>query len=155
MTNDPDHKASLINAPDQLNHHVDMPLGSRKQAARTTKRDLIAKLMRDQDHRVIELLLQNSRIREGDVVTIAARRPTTVAILETIANHRKWKNHYDIKLTLCWNPHSPDQLIMKLLPTLMLQDLTEIAQSGKLPDRAQTLVNELILNHGHSPEEPL
>ena len=153
MTNDPDHKASLINAPDQQNHYVDMPLGSRKQAARTTKRDLIAKLMRDQDHRVIELLLQNPRLRERDVVTIASRRPTSAAILETVANHRKWKSRYNIKATICWNPYSPDYLVKKLLPSLMQQDLRAIIDGGQLSEESLSYANKLVRPHNQTPEE--
>lgn len=155
MTNDPDHKASLINAADQLNHYVDMPLGSRKQAARTTKRDLIARLMRDRDHRVIELLLQNPRIRETDVVTMAARRPTTPAILETIARHRKWKNLYNIRVAVCSNPHSPEKLVIEILPTLMQQDLRAIAEGCQFSESIQTFANGLIRNDSQPPEEPL
>jgi len=153
MTSDPDHKASRLNAPDQHNHYVDMPLGSRKQAARTPNRALISKLMRDQDHRVIELLLQNPRLRESDVITIASRRPTRAAILETVANHRKWKSRYNVKVTICWNPHSPDYLVKELLPSLMQQDLKAIIDGGQLSEGSLSYANNLVRPENNKPEE--
>ena len=58
------------------NEFLDIPLGNRRQAARTQDRFVIDRLLHDRDHRVISLLLNNPRVTEQDVVSIAARRPT-------------------------------------------------------------------------------
>ncbi len=116
------------------NDHLQLPLGLRRQAARGQDRQLLDRLVRDRNHRVIALLLDNPRIVERDVVTIAAGRPTTAAILRTVAEHRKWSSRYRIRKTLACNPYTPTPIAMNLLKTLMVQDLRFIKSTGVLKD---------------------
>lgn len=112
------------------NDYLDIPLGIRRQAARTKDRFLIDRLLHDRDHRVIKLLLENPRVVERDVVSIAARRPTRPEILEMISKHRKWASRYMVRKALCGNPYTPHQIAFRLLSTLMLQDLRYYINSG-------------------------
>ena len=50
------------------NEHLELPLGWRRKAAREGNRDMLDRLIHDQDWRVIDLLLDNPRITERDVV---------------------------------------------------------------------------------------
>ena len=53
--------------------HLELPLGIRRQAARESDRMVLDRLVHDQNWRVIDLLLDNTRIIERDVVRIAAK----------------------------------------------------------------------------------
>lgn len=126
------------------NEFLDIPLGNRRQAARTQDRFVIDRLLHDRDHRVISLLLNNPRVTEQDVVSIAARRPTQPKILLIISQHRKWGSRYKIRKALTSNPYTPQFVSAQLLSTLMLQDLKFLYNSGSLPSEIRDLAKILI-----------
>jgi hypothetical protein len=114
------------------NEHLEMPLGLRRKAAREQNRHVLDRLLHDQNWRVIELLLDNPRITERDVVKIAARRPTQPAILELISKHPKWSGRYRIRKSIVCNPKTPYPLARSLLDTLLQQDIQEVVNLGVL-----------------------
>ena len=126
---DPPRKEDIDEAFTQ-NQYLDLPLGVRKQAARTQDRDVIDRLLHDRNWRVIALLLDNPRIVERDVVNIAARRPTRSKILECISQHAKWSGRYRVRKALACNPYTPYPLARQLLGTLLRQDVQECVQLG-------------------------
>ncbi len=126
--------AVLIDLPDDLEgerpHQPyldtslrELPLGMRKTLARKPDFKLIQRIAKDQDHRVIEHLLNNPRLTEKDVIRIGATRPTSPRVLETIYHHPKWICRYSVKKTLACNPYAPLSLSLRLLTFLALQDL--------------------------------
>lgn len=125
----------------QGNPHLDISAGERTAAARATNRLVLDRLLHDRDPRVVAALLDNPRIVERDVVHMAALRPTSPAVLEKIAAHPRWSGRYRVRKALAFNPSTPTPLARQLLPTLLRQDLVELAQSGVLsPDlRAELL----------------
>ena len=126
------------------NEHLSLPLGVRRQAARGQDRALLDRLLHDRDHRVIALLLDNPRLTERDAVRIAAQRPTTAAVLETVAKNRRWSSRYRIRKTLAFNPYTPEAIATRLLPTLMIQDLRFIASSGVLLPEVQSAAQSIL-----------
>ncbi len=122
-------------APD--NEFMQLPLGLRRQAARTTDRNTLDRLLRDPDPRVITLVLDNPRLREPDVVTIAARRPTSPEVLKAISRHQRWSSRYRVRKTLACNPHTPSEIACRLFATLLVQDLRFIVGSGVLLPEVQ------------------
>lgn len=121
------------------NEHYDLPLGVRRQAARSSDRLVIDRLLHDRSHRVIALLLDNPNIVERDIVAIAARRPTRPEVLETIARHRKWSARYRIRKTLVFNPYTPNTISRQLIGTLMSNDLRDLIQAGPTPQKLRDL----------------
>jgi len=137
------------------NEHLEMPLGVRRAAARSTDRFVLDRLLHDRNHRVIALLLNNPRIIERDVIKIAAARPTRPEVLEQVARHRKWSSRYRVRKTLACNPYTPAPIARRLLPTLMRQDLSMIYTSKELPEPRRALASMLIKTQfqGASPRE--
>ena len=125
------NKSKLDNAYDD-NEYLPLPLGVRRQAARGRDRDKIDRLLHDRDHRVIQLLLDNPLLTERDVIAIAARRPTRAEVMKTIASHTKWSSRYRVRKAIACNPYTPESISIRLLPTLMIQDLRFLASSGAL-----------------------
>lgn len=114
------------------NDHLDLPVGTRRSAARSRDRFKLDRLMHDRDHRVIAILLNNPLIVERDVVRIAAMRPTRPEVLGVIAAHSKWASRYRVRKALACNPHTPSPIARRLLPTLLKQDLKVAIESGVL-----------------------
>ena len=121
-----------LTTPDPDNEFMQLPLGLRRQAARTTDRNTLDRLLRDPDPRVITHVLDNPRLREQDVVTIAARRPTSPEVLRAVSRHQRWSSRYRIRKTLACNPHTPTEIACRLFATLLVQDLRFIVGSGVL-----------------------
>lgn len=117
----------------------DVPLGMRKSLARKPDFKLIQQIARDQDHRVIEHLLDNSRLTETDVIKIGSTRPTSPKVLEVIYNHRRWITRYSVKKVIVFNPHSPLTMALRLLTYMQVQDLDQIVAS---PDLDPILIEE-------------
>jgi hypothetical protein len=126
------------------NEHYDLPLGIRRQAARTTNRFVIDRLLHDKDYRVISQVLQNPLLVERDVVSIAARRPTRPEILEIVSKHRKWASRYRIRKALACNPYTPHQVSRRLLSTLMLQDLRDLLSMGAVPEALRNEARRIL-----------
>lgn len=117
----------------------DVPLGMRKSLARKPDFKVIQSIARDQDHRVIEHLLDNPRLTESDVIKIGSTRPTSPKVLEVIYNHRRWITRHSVKKVIVFNPHSPLSMALRLLTFMRSQDLDEIISS---PDLDPVLVEE-------------
>ena len=126
---DPPRKEDIDEAFTQ-NQYLDLPLGVRKQAARTQDRNVIDRLLHDRNWRVIKLLLDNPRVIERDVINIAARRPTRPELLECVSQHSKWSGRYRVRKALACNPYTPYPLARQLLGTLLRQDLQECLDLG-------------------------
>lgn len=131
--------SAALNPPDDSvdgfvgNRHLDLPLGTRRAAARGSDRYKIDRLLHDRDHRVIRILLDNPRVTERDAIRIAAMRPTRPEILTVLARHPRWSSRYRIRKALACNPATPAQIARRLLPTLMRQDLRHALEAGVLP----------------------
>jgi len=110
----------------------EVPLGMRKSLARKPDFKMIGRVARDQDHRVIEQLLNNPRLTERDVVRIAAVRPIAPKVLEVIYKHPKWMTRYSVKKTIVLNPHSPLSIALRLLAFLNPADLEQVSSSQEL-----------------------
>lgn len=126
------------------NRHMDLPLGTRRSAARGADRYKLDRLLHDRDHRVIGVLLDNPRITERDAVRIAAMRPTRPEILEVVARHSKWSSRYRVRKALACNPATPATIARRLLPTLMRQDLRHALEAGVLPPELTAEVRRML-----------
>ena len=139
------------------NRYLDLPLGVRKQAARTQERVLIDRLLHDRNWRVIELLLNNPRLVERDVVSIAARRPTPPELLEKIFKHPKWSGRYRVRKALACNPNTAYPLARQLLGTFLRQDLQECLSVGifreQLAKEAEVLLLQQFPMRGKEKED--
>lgn len=110
----------------------DLALGARKTMGRTGNRDLINRLLHDQDPSVIEQILTNPGITEDHVVRIAAKRPTNGDVLRKIGNSNRWGLKYRVRRALVFNPYTPTELSINFLRLLMRQDIAEVAADEAL-----------------------
>jgi hypothetical protein len=139
-----DPRGPKISESGPENAAMEAPLGTRKAAARGTDRDTLDRLMRDRNPQVIRLLLNNPRMRERDVVTLSAIRPTSPAVLEEVARHRKWSSCYAVRKALSCNPYTPHPIAERLMATLFKQDLRFIAGTSVLPKRVRQEARRLL-----------
>jgi len=121
-----------------------LTLGERKALARSQRRDFLVPLLRDPHPDVVRILVDNPRLTERDVVTIAALRPAVPASLAVVAEHPRWSPRYTVKRALVLNPYTPTHLAVRLATTLRRGDLVEIARSSGLPGPLRAHAAELL-----------
>ena len=123
-----------------------VPLGVRRAMARRGDMGLLEHLLADPDPQVVEHLLNNPRLTQQEVVTMAARSPVREEVLAAIAGHPRWGGQHRVRLTLALNPATPTGLALGLLHLLLEQDLRAIAGDPRLSrvvaGRAAALLGE-------------
>ena len=70
---------------------------------------MLAQLRHDPSPRVIAALLDNPRLTEGVLAPVLNSASTPPAILELIADDRRWGVRYALRLALVRNPATPLQ----------------------------------------------
>ncbi len=129
------------------------PLGVRKSLARKLDHDMIHRISKDQDPRVIQHLLNNPRLTERHVVLIAATRPISPKTLNCIADHQRWITRHTVKKAIILNPYTPVSLALKLLTFMPIQDLRQVLESREISRVVKISAEKLVeLKGGNGPE---
>jgi len=125
-------------APARLPRELEeLPLGVRRSLAKGNDPVRLEQLARDSDTLVIRNLLRNPRLREEDVVRIAALRPVAVTTLAEIASSPRWANRTRVRVALVRNPQCPVELGVGLLGVIPGASLREMRRDPDLPERVQ------------------
>lgn len=103
-----------------------LTLGERISSARRCSHALIKFLLFDPHPRVFEALLVNKRLREDDLVALAASDRATPEQLRLLAGDAKWSFRYAIRKALVLNPQTPRAAAASQLRHLSRTDLRRI-----------------------------
>lgn len=122
----------------------EIPIGVRKSLARKPDSRLMQRIAKDQDHRVIEQLLNNPRMTESEVIKIGATRPTSPKVLDAISKHPRWINRYRVKKTIVFNPYAPLSLALRLLAYLSVPDLEMLCSLSEVNQVVLTEAEKLL-----------
>ncbi|MBE0618951.1 MAG: hypothetical protein IH608_13670 [Proteobacteria bacterium] len=107
-------------------------LGHRKTAARGPRSTLLERILRDPDPRVVGEVLRNPRLREGEILAVASRRPCPQEIFWLLVRRGSWLLRPAVQRAVVLNPYAPPQLAVALVPLLMDPDLVALAQQEGL-----------------------
>jgi hypothetical protein len=127
---------------------AELTLGQKKSLARGRRREVLERLLRDPDETVLAVLLGNPRLVEGDVVRLAARRPTTVGAQRAIFASERFIARYAVKRALVLNPYTPSDLAARLVPLLSRVDLEEVANDTRLVEQVRLAARDQLALHG-------
>lgn len=119
-------------------------LGFRISQARKPSRRLIEQFLFDPDPRVVKVLLGNPRLTETEVLKMASSPRASSAVLEAVALDPRWRNRYLVKLALVYNPLTPTRIALGILPTLLSQDLQELADEGRVSRTVRVETRKLL-----------
>lgn len=111
-----------------------LTLGERRSLAKTLKRGIIERLLKDPSPQVVTTLLMNARVTESDVVALAARRPNTIPVLREIHRCPRWKRSYRVRFALVRNPYTPTEIAIHIVTSLAAQDLRTVVGDMHLHD---------------------
>ena len=104
-----------------------LTVGEKVTLARRATPEVVAHLRKDPSLRVIEALLENSRLTESALLPLVTSEETLPRVLDLVASNPRWGRRYEIRLALCCNTRSPFRVILPNLPTLRLVDLRRVA----------------------------
>lgn len=89
-------------------------------------------LCRDPSPPVLLALLSNPRLEADEVLVIVKSTHATGGILERVAAERRWMQSPEIRTAVVRNPKTPTPLAVRLLDTLPLTELRDMAKMGSI-----------------------
>jgi hypothetical protein len=130
-------------APTELKLHAEeyiiarlpqLPLGQRITLARRGPARVAGALIATGHAQVLEIALDNPRLTEPQILKVLWRDTLPQVVVLTVANHRKWSQHYNVRLALVRNSSTPLSIVLSYLPQLTVVDLRELAAPGIVPE---------------------
>ncbi len=89
-----------------------------------------ALLLQDNDPRVLLSILRNPRITVEEVARLAKSSFLNYQIADVIVKTGQWMASLDVRVGLVNNPKTPPAFALKILPTLPVPELRNIARGG-------------------------
>jgi hypothetical protein len=123
---------------------VSISLGQRKAYARGRDRFKLDRLLFDRNPTVIHNLLRNPRVVEGDVIRVAAQRPTNPACLVEVYRNTRWISRYTVKKALAFNPYTPLDIVIAVMPHLLRQDLRDLSRSKLADEQIRLAASQML-----------
>jgi len=109
-----------------VNRANKLTLGEKVTSARRCSSALISVFLFDPNPKVFTALLTNKRLREDDLLALAASAQATPEQLRMLAEDMKWSYRYAIRLALVLNPVTPRAAAASQLRFLRRTDLARI-----------------------------
>lgn len=89
-------------------------------------------LCRDASPQVLLALLSNPRLEAEEVLAVVKSTHAVAGVLERVATERRWMSSAEIRTAVVRNPKTPTPLALRLLDTLPITELREMAKMGSL-----------------------
>jgi len=120
-----------------------MRVVERVQLALKGGRDERLLLIRDPCKVVQRAVLQSPQLSEREVESFANMATLSDETLRLIANNRKFRKNYAILRGLMFNPKTPLEVTLHLLPHVKAQDLKFLTTNKNIADTLRTAANRL------------
>lgn len=127
---------------------TELTLGERIASARRCSSALVRHFLFDPDPRVFEALLLNQRVREEDLLVLAASTRATPEQLMMLAGDIKWSFRYAIRKAIVLNPNTPRAAAAAQLRFLSAEDLRRIHSNPKVTTYVRRCIERLA---DHAP----
>jgi hypothetical protein len=115
-----------------------MRVAERVQLALKGTREERMVLSRDPSKVVQRAVLQSPQLTEQEVEGFAAMASLSDEILRLIAMNRKYRRNYTIVRNLMFNPNTPLEITLHMLPNITAQDLKLLMGNKNVPDTLRT-----------------
>jgi hypothetical protein len=102
-------------------------------------------LIRDTNRLIQRFVLQNPRLTDDEVISIARNRNLDVDLLRKIAEHKQWPRNYQVRHALVTNPKTPLASALHFVGTLMDRDLRLLAKSKNVSATIVAQARRLVM----------
>jgi hypothetical protein len=117
-----------------INRVMKMGVKDRVKLAMKGDREARNILIRDPNRLVSSAVVNNPRITEQEVESIASMRSISEDILRQLATNRQWSRSYNIGHALARNPRTPLANVITIMTKLQLRDLQALSKNRNVPD---------------------
>jgi hypothetical protein len=100
-------------------------------------------LIRDPNRLVSTAVVNNPRITEQEIETIAAMRSISEEILRNVAVNRQWSRSYGVMHALARNPRTPLANTITIMSRLQLRDLLALSKNRNVSDAVRRQAQRL------------
>src|SRR5262252_238498 len=125
---------------------------TRERAAVATG-DELAALLHHPSADVLLALLDNSALDESHLCLLLERKDLPGEVLEEVGKRKPLLKSYRVKKALCFHPHGPRLVTLRLIRDLYLMDLVQLALSPAVPAELKRNAEEQLL--ARLPQIPL
>ena len=126
-----------------LNRILKMGVKDRVKLGMKGDREARNILIRDPNRLVSSAVVNNPRISEQEVETIASMRSISEDILRQIASNRQWARSYNVMHSLAKNPRTPIANAITIMSRLQLRDLAALMKNRNVSDAVRRQAERL------------
>lgn len=111
-----------------------LTIGQKIALAKKGNKDVRSLLIRDPNKMIALEVINNPRITEGEILSIAAMKDVAEDVLRIIANNRMYRSNKAVVLTLLHNPRTPVGVSLGLgISSLNDKELDGLAKNRNIP----------------------
>lgn len=121
-----------------------MPVAERIKLALRGNREVRGFLLRDSNRLVRRFVMQNPRLTDEEVISVAKSRMLDDELLRLIADHREWTRNYQVRLALVTNPKTPLVAAIRFLGSLHERDIRQLAKSKNISATVATQAKRIV-----------
>ena len=125
--------------------------GEKISLARSAPIGVFSDLILERNHRIIQALLTNPRLRELDVLALAKDADAPAHVLRVVATSERWIHRPPITLAVVTNPHTPVHESLSLIRRLPRRKLHELVEADLLPPIARIGAEKILANESETP----
>ncbi len=107
-------------------------------------------LIRDGNRLVAMAAARSPKIGDKEIVAAAASKAVHGDVVRYISGRREFLRIYAVRIGLVTNPKCPPQESMRLVSTLMINDIKRLAKSRNIPNAIQIAAKRIIEKRGQS-----
>jgi hypothetical protein len=115
-----------------------MSVTQRMQLAFKGGREERMALIRDSARLVQRAVMQSPKLTEREVEGFASITSLTEEVLRLISTSRSYRKNYTIAKNLCFNPKTPLDVSLHLLPRILTNDLKTMTTNKNIPETLRT-----------------
>ncbi|MDA8431574.1 MAG: hypothetical protein M0Z60_01270 [Nitrospiraceae bacterium] len=127
-----------------------LTVSARIQLALKGGREIRGILARDTNKEVMLSILENGKITESEIETIARSRQSLEEALRRIARNREWMRNYAVVHALVTNPKTPAGIAVSHVSDLKTKDLIILERNKNLAEAVRSAGKKLL--HARKPK---
>jgi hypothetical protein len=135
------HMGERVNLPTRIQ---EMTVNEKIKLASIGDMEARRLLIREGNREIQLAVLNNPRITDSEIVAICNSRNVYEDLLRHLATSREWHKVYAVRLALVKNPKTPYALALRLVPTLVSNDLKLLAKSRSVPPAVATAAKRIV-----------
>jgi hypothetical protein len=128
----------------------ELRLGDRIALARVATPPVLAPLLADADAKVVQVALDNPRLREEDLRLALRAVAVSRTLIEQAAASTRWREAYGVRLELVIQPSTPLAIALAQVSSLVPRDLRRVAGTAGLAPLVQAAALR-VLRMGRAP----